>query len=626
MKIALVAMPWSQFDSPSTALGTLSALLRREYPHFAVDCHYGYVDMWQRIKPVYERISNSPFAEIMFLPLLYPRERGNAARWFAEMSEALEIDPILGDKVFDQILHAAKDNVDAVVASVGTNCDLVGFTITYCQLFSSLAVSRKLKQNGTTVVFGGAGVDLDCGLSVLRQFSDTVDYIVRGEGERPFLALIEALRNSEDDVQIAGVLTPRLAANSALDATFTPKQRLNNLIEDINELPIPDYREYAELADIHRICWHVSMEGSRGCWWNSSLKRNNPLRACYFCSLNLGSYREKTAARVATEVRELTHRHTTARIRFMDNVMRKKGLVEVLDAIEQHEIDLRLIAEVRASITPYELCRLWEVGCHHVQIGIEGLSTDYLRRLGKGATTIQNLQAMKTCFELGIQSGSNLMVNFPGATREEIEETVFNIDNYAIAYEPPSTSEFALYPNSSIHARAEAFGISNMRNHSSLCAALPDDVAKNLSLHWLEFDYDGEVADWTPVQEAIARWRGLHQVPRVKQSLSQKPLFYTDGGTFLEIVDRRIGFQTTILDGDLRQIYLYCMQIRSKAVLFEHFALSYEPDQIQEMLDGFIAAKLMYQEKGRLLSLAPAVRPLSAVRRIRKAHCASEVT
>ncbi|MBT3221627.1 MAG: hypothetical protein HN348_21305, partial [Proteobacteria bacterium] len=151
MNIALVAMPWSQFDAPSTALGTLSALIRREYPDFTVDCHYGYVDMWQRIKPVYQQISNSPLAEIMFLPLLYPEETINAARWFAKMSDEISIDPILGDKVFDQILRATRDNVDAVVASVGDSYDLVGFTITYCQLFSSLAVAKKLKKKGMAI-------------------------------------------------------------------------------------------------------------------------------------------------------------------------------------------------------------------------------------------------------------------------------------------------------------------------------------------------------------------------------------------------------------------------------------------------------------------------------------------
>jgi hypothetical protein len=465
-------------------------------------------------------------------------------------------------------------------------------------------------------------VDLDCGLTVLRQFDDIVDYVVRGEGERPLLALIEALQNPPQEGPIPGLLTPRSLIDDS-EVAFSPQQRLDNLVADVNDLPIPDYGEYAELAELHHISWYVSMEGSRGCWWNRSLTKNNPLRACYFCSLNLGSYREKTATHIAAEIKELTRRHHTVRVRFMDNVMRKKGLIDVIDAIEQHEMDLRLIAEVRASITPYELCRLWEAGCHHIQIGIEGLSTDYLNRLGKGSTTIQNLQAMKTCFELGIQSASNLLVNFPGTTQEEIEETAHNIDNYAIAYEPPSTTEFALYPNSSVHARAGHFGVSNMRNHSSLCAALPDDVAKNLSLHWLDFDFDGEVADWTPVQEAVTRWTALHNNARVVDTISQKPLFYTDGGTFLEIVDRREGLKTTILDAEERRVYLYCLQIRRKAKVFEHFHHRHQPEQIQKMLDVFVAAKLMFQEKSSVLSLAPAMRPLSAAKRIRRAHAAS---
>ena len=48
MKIALVAMPWAQFDSPSSALGSLSACLRRERPAQEVACVYACVETDER--------------------------------------------------------------------------------------------------------------------------------------------------------------------------------------------------------------------------------------------------------------------------------------------------------------------------------------------------------------------------------------------------------------------------------------------------------------------------------------------------------------------------------------------------------------------------------------------------
>jgi radical SAM superfamily enzyme YgiQ (UPF0313 family) len=62
--------------------------------------------------------------------------------------------------------------------------------------------------------------------------------------------------------------------------------------------------------------------------------------------------------------------------------------------------------------------RLWEAGCSTVTLGIEGLSTRYLKRLGKGTSTIQNLQALKTCFELEIANQSNLLTGFPGCSSQ----------------------------------------------------------------------------------------------------------------------------------------------------------------------------------------------------------------
>ncbi len=435
MKIALVAMPWPQFDAPSGALGSLSAYMRRERPDHEVTCVYAYVELWRRMESVYESSSASLHAELMYLPLLYPESRqrvreflvGQRRRW------CMADDDAEAGAMFDAMLEAEEQHA-AEVARALTGFDVIGFTVTYAQLHSSLVVARALRRLGceATIVLGGAGVDAGCGPSVMAQHPE-VDLVVQGEGERTVVDLVDALDRGEP-VDLPGVITRQTDLSAW---SFSPAQRLANQVEDLDSLPVPEYAEYAELAEELSIFWIISTETSRGCWWNRALTTGDPLKACYFCNLNMGSYREKSVARAAGEIRALVQGHGNVRLRLMDNVMRNRGLPEIFDALAEPPMDLRFSTEVRASIRPYDLMRMWEAGCHHVQIGVEGLSTAYLKRLGKGATTIQNLQALKTCFELDLHSTSNLLTHFPGATAEEVDETVRNLEAYATGYRLP---------------------------------------------------------------------------------------------------------------------------------------------------------------------------------------------
>ena len=74
----------------------------------------------------------------------------------------------------------------------------------------------------------------------------------------------------------------------------------------MDALPLPDYDEYAALAEKHGLLWLLSIEGSRGCWWDRSRRSGNARATCHFCNLNVQwmGYREKSVARLVAEVRE----------------------------------------------------------------------------------------------------------------------------------------------------------------------------------------------------------------------------------------------------------------------------------------------------------------------------------
>ena len=126
------------------------------------------------------------------------------------------------------------------------------------------------------------------------------------------------------------------------------------------------------------------------------------------------------------------------------------------------------------------------------------------------------------------------------------------------------------------------------------------------------------------MREALAAWERLHQ--GIRRSVlgsfyhDVSPLHYRDHGVSLEILDRRFGRSVFTLEKSWRDVYLYAAQIRTRRGIKRHFAGSYSSDQIDEILERCVGARLMFREGGRLLSLASALRPDLAADRIRKSH------
>jgi ribosomal peptide maturation radical SAM protein 1 len=613
VRLALVAVPWAQFDTPSAAIGVLGAFMRREAPDVRVDCHYSYVDLWRAIEDVrpelYPRIAdNRLLGDVVYAAQLHPTKERTAivkadfVAW-AEGTLGIRDAPAL----FDDVDAAVTAHLARLADALANAYDVVGVT-TNASLFGSLALAKRIKDRNPKVktVLGGAVLSYDDEPTLQRVYP-FVDYVVQNDGERRLLALVRALERRDEAPDVDGVLSlarpPSKRDSASLD------------VENLDALPVPTYDEYESLADANRIGWSIPMEGSRGCWWCRVYRTKNTMHTCFFCSDIVSDYREKSVERVAREIGELSDRYRNTRVRFTDSILRHKDVGELADAIKRHRKAFRIFMEVRASISPLDLLEISEAGTYLIQFGIEGLSTRYLRRIGKGTTTIQNLQAMRGCFELGVRSASNLLLEFPGATTEEVAETAENIARFAVAYEPTELTRFRLERGSAVFWSPQAFGVSNVRPHSRVRAVLPEN--EELQYSYLEYDAEAPV-DWSRVEEAWRRWRELHARLRAGESHEPPlPLFYYDGASFLQIVDRRDGYRTVTLEGPWREIYLDAMQIRSIATLVERHARGGDGASVEHVVRELVRERLMFEEDGKVLSLAVAHSREAAAARIR---------
>jgi hypothetical protein len=220
---------------------------------------------------------------------------------------------------------------------------------------------------------------------------------------------------------------------------------------------------------------------------------------------------------------------------------------------------------------------------------------------------------MRLCRELGIEHAANLIIDFPGSTGEEVAETVRNVLDYAIDFQPLNVVKFQLGVDSTVDTLRETFGITRARNKELYRAGMPGEVWSRLLLFDLDFDQQGVQADWTPVKEACDAWYAKYSR---RESIA---LFYQDGGDFLIIVDDRDEARKEgVLEGLARDIYLHCLEIRTLSQLQRKFGVPQA--ELMEILQQFVDDRIMFTEQGSYLSLAVAPNPLTAVRRIRASY------
>lgn len=164
--------------------------------------------------------------------------------------------------------------------------DIIGISSLFSPYYrevQSLVSAIRLSDQNTPIVLGGSHVSA-CPELMLSQ--EGVDFVITGEGELPFIHLIQCLRNEEPVDNI-----PQLGFKK--NGTLILNPSLENL--DLNRYPIPD------LTDLDP--WTYSFRGQPACFIITS--RSCPHR-CTFCSVHTTfgtSYRRRTVDSVLQEIR-----------------------------------------------------------------------------------------------------------------------------------------------------------------------------------------------------------------------------------------------------------------------------------------------------------------------------------
>lgn len=580
-RMALVAMPWAIFNRPSIQLGALKAFLNREADWLTIDTFHPYLEVARELgTEFYHHLSQDAWlGEALYSSVLFPEHR--------KSSNTLIKKRIRANAQLRRHFPADPDQVSGILAKqLATWADrydwgqyrLVGFSVCFNQLLASLAAAAALKKRHPHLitVFGGSSCSATMSDSLLNL--PQVDHVIHGEGEIPLLQLCEFLAGRREKPP-------------------TEERQLKNLAE----LPVPDYRDY--FKELDRIFADepfiptLPLEFSRGCWWGK----------CAFCNLNLQwrGYRWKKAAQVLAEATGLAQQYATLDFTFTDNALPPKEAGIFFKEVAKKKLDLQFFGEIRVTDSRKMFAAYQQGGLTTVQAGIESLSNSLLKRLRKGVSVIDNIEAMKTALEQGITLKGNLIIEFPGSTAAEVEETLTNLD-FVLPFTPLDIAAFFLGQGSPVDFSPAEYGIRAITHHRHNRDIFPKPLLNGLSL--MVKDYRGDRALqkklWQPVVDKITIWQNFHKNRR-ENTLAKPPLSFRDGGDFLIIRQEAPGQPTRHhrLRGQSRKIYLFCARPRSTKALERHFQ-AINKDNLRAFLLDLKKKRLLFHDNDQYLALA----------------------
>ncbi len=281
------------------------------------------------------------------------------------------------------------------------------------QLVSAVPLARELKRRfpAIAVVWGGYFPTLYPGPCLTAPY---VDFLVRGQGERTFVELLDVL---------AGRRAPGTVAGLGWKDQGTPRLNPERRWEGPDTFPDPPYGR----IDVGTYL-HPTLLGGRNAVHQASI--GCPY-TCNFCGViaALGSL-EKFASPERTEgaLWYLVRSHGVDAVHFYDNnfFLREDHAAELCGRLIP--LGLRWWCEARIDVMLRFSDRTWETirrsGCAMVFFGAESGSDETLRKMSKNLTTEQTLALAAKTRDFGIVPEFSFVFGDPDDPEEEAEKTL----------------------------------------------------------------------------------------------------------------------------------------------------------------------------------------------------------
>lgn len=318
------------------------------------------------------------------------------------------------NEVFDSTFSSKKALLQHIMT---TSPDVVAIYTNLMTKLNILEMIGAIKQSNIKckVVLGGPDVTYN----TKKYLENGADYIVVGEGEVTLFELVKALSESTSLEAVDGLAY--LDANGE-EVKTKPRTKLR----DIDELPIPNraaipVEKYLQAWRDHHGKSALNVSTQRGCPYT-----------CKWCSTAVygQSYRRRSPKEVLKELLDIKEKYNPDSIWFVDDVftVSHKWLAEMADEMEKHDLHIPFECITRADrMTSDVIDILKRMGCFRVWIGAESGSQKIIDAMDRRVSVDKVREMIIEARAKGIESGTFIMVGYPGETEEDINETIHHL-------------------------------------------------------------------------------------------------------------------------------------------------------------------------------------------------------
>ncbi|MDD5674272.1 MAG: radical SAM protein [Chitinivibrionales bacterium] len=235
-----------------------------------------------------------------------------------------------------------------------------------------------------------------------------VDSVVLGDGEVPFLNLLNHLAGGE----------PLLPRGVYCKADGVPEKFECFTQENLDELAPPDrsmlpLRGYTSLLARRRTI--TTMITSRGCPFH-----------CIYCKLDFQKPHLRSASLVVEEMAQI-RALGIREIEIYDDTFTwsKQRLTDICEELIRCKLGLEWSVRDRVTMADPQMYALMRrAGCRRIHLGIESGNAVVLERIKKKITPDQALSAVRAAKKAGLKVLAYYLFGLPGEGRKEIEETI----------------------------------------------------------------------------------------------------------------------------------------------------------------------------------------------------------
>lgn len=272
-------------------------------------------------------------------------------------------------------------------------------------------LNTEAKYGFPKIILGGPDITYNC-----ENYLNTgVDFLIIGEGEQTTLELYKAIDTNMDFSNIHGI------AYLENDKLIQTPARIR--MKSLRELPLPNraaipVEKYLATWKTHHGKSSMTVSTQRGCPYT-----------CKWCSTAVygQSYRRRPADLVAAELRMLKDTYNPDSIWFVDDVfsVSHKWIEKFHEEVIKQNAIIPFECITRAErLNDKVLQLLKEAGCFRIWIGAESGSQKIIDAMDRRVDVDVVKTAIQKTNALGMETGTFIMVGYPGEDEQDINETI----------------------------------------------------------------------------------------------------------------------------------------------------------------------------------------------------------